>query len=53
MKTKVDSLELLVDLYEDHMLKYNLPSEEQDKSELTTEQVRWIEAFETLWDLAT
>ena len=51
-----DSVDLLVQVYEDYVTKQGLPyvsADEQDKSELTTDQVRWIEAFEQLWDLAT
>ena len=52
MKTKVDSVELLVDLYEDHMLKYNLPSEDQCITEFIEEQLKWINAFQILWEKA-
>jgi len=51
-----DSVDLLVQVYEDYVTKQGLPyvsADEQDKSELTIEQVRWIESFENLWDLAT
>ena len=50
-----DSVDLLVQVYEDYITKQGLPfvsADEQDKSELTIEQVRWIESFEMLWDLA-
>ena len=51
-----DSVDLLVQVYENYITEQGLPfvsADEQDKSELTIEQVRWIESFETLWDLAT
>ena len=51
-----DSVDLLVDTYEKYLTEQGLPfvsADEQDKSELTKEQVRWIESFEQLWDLAT
>ena len=51
-----DEVDLLVDVYEKYITEQGLPfisADEQDKSELTTEQVRWIESFEQLWDLAT
>ena len=51
-----DSVDLLVQVYEDYVTKQGLPyvsADEQDKSELTDSQVRWIESFETLWDLAS
>ena len=51
-----DSVDLLVDTYEKYLTEQGLPyvsADEQDLSELTTDQVRWIESFEQLWDLAT
>ena len=51
-----DSVDLLVQVYENYITEQGLPpvsAVEQDKSELTIEQVRWIESFENLWDLAT
>jgi len=51
-----DEVDLLVDVYEKYITEQGLPfisADEQDKSELTTEQVIWIESFQTLWDLAT
>ena len=51
-----DSVDLLVETYENYLTKQGLPyvsADEQDKSELTPEQVRWIESFEQLWDLAS
>ena len=51
-----DSIDLLVQVYEDYVTKQGLPyvsADEQDKSDLTIEQVRWIEAFVQLWDLAS
>lgn len=51
-----DEIDLLVQVYENYLTEQGLPfvsADEQNKSELTTEQVRWIESFETLWDLAT
>tara|TARA_B100001093_G_scaffold499932_1_gene549765 strand:+ start:2114 stop:2281 length:168 start_codon:yes stop_codon:yes gene_type:complete len=51
-----DSVDLLVQVYENYVTDQGLPfvsADEQDKSELTIEQVRWIESFENLWDLAT
>tara|TARA_B100000131_G_scaffold246_1_gene281 strand:+ start:1109 stop:1273 length:165 start_codon:yes stop_codon:yes gene_type:complete len=51
-----DSIDLLVEVYENYVTEQGLPyisADEQDKSELTIEQVRWIEAFEQLWDLAS
>ncbi len=51
-----DSVDLLCEVYGKYIAQQGLPpvsADEQDKSELTIEQVRWIEAFENLWDLAT
>ena len=51
-----DEIDLLVQVYENYLTEQGLPfvsADEQNKSELTTEQVRWIESFENLWDLAT
>ena len=51
-----DEIDLLVEVYEQYCTKHSLPyvsADEQDKSELTDSQVRWIESFETLWDLAS
>ena len=51
-----DEVDLLVQVYENYVSEQGLPyvsADEQDKSELTIEQVRWIESFENLWDLAT
>ena len=51
-----DSIDLLTDVYEKYCTEQRLPyvsADEQDKSELTTDQVRWIESFEQLWDLAS
>ena len=51
-----DSVDLLTDVYEKYCTEQRLPyvsADEQDKSELTTDQVRWIESFQQLWDLAT
>tara|TARA_A100000164_G_scaffold369096_1_gene393159 strand:+ start:360 stop:527 length:168 start_codon:yes stop_codon:yes gene_type:complete len=51
-----DSVDLLVQVYENYVTDQGLPyvsADEQDKSELTIEQVRWMESFENLWDLAT
>ena len=51
-----DSVDLLCEVYGKYVADQGLPTvsaDEQDKSELTTDQVRWIEAFEQLWDLAT
>ena len=51
-----DEVDLLVEVYENYVTAQGLPpvsADEQDKSELTTEQVIWIESFQTLWDLAT
>ena len=51
-----DEVDLLVQVYENYLTEQKLPlvsADEQDKSELTTEQVIWIESFQTLWDLAT
>ena len=51
-----DEVDLLVQVYENYLTAQGLPmvsADEQDLNELTTEQVRWIESFQTLWDLAT
>ena len=51
-----DEVDLLVQVYENYLTEQGLPyvsADEQNKSELTDSQVRWIESFETLWDLAT
>ena len=50
-----DEIDLLVQVYENYLSEQGLPyvsADEQNKSELTIEQVRWIESFQTLWDLA-
>tara|TARA_R100001443_G_scaffold2456_1_gene8231 strand:- start:12 stop:179 length:168 start_codon:yes stop_codon:yes gene_type:complete len=54
--TVFDEVDLLVEVYENYITAQGLPSvsaDEQIKSELTTEQVNWIESFQILWDLAT
>ena len=46
-----DEVDLLVEVYEKYITEQGLPSvsaDEQDFNELTTEQVRWIESFETM-----
>ena len=51
-----DEIDLLVQVYENYLTEQGPPyvsADEQNKSELTSEQVTWIESFETLWDLAT
>ena len=51
-----DSVDLLVETYENYITKQGLPSvsaDEQDFNELTESQRSWIEAFQQLWDLAT
>ena len=51
-----DPVDLLCEVYGKYIAQEKLPcvsADEQDKSELTIEQVRWIESFENLWDLAT
>ena len=51
-----DEIDLLVEVYEKYLTEQGLPyisADEQNKSELTIDQVRWIESFETLWDLAS
>ena len=55
-QTTVDSIDLLAEVYRKYTREQGLPfvsADEQDFNELTTEQVRWIESFQTLWDLAT
>ena len=50
-----DSVDLLVQVYEDYVTKQGLPyvsADEQDFNEITEDQVIWIEAFQTLWDKA-
>ena len=56
LMTVFDEVDLLVEVYENYITAQGLPSvsaDEQIKSELTTEQVNWIESFQILWDLAT
>ena len=51
-----DSVDLLVQVYENYVTDQGLPfvsADEQDKSELPYHHVKWIEAFEQLWDLAS
>tara|TARA_B100001093_G_scaffold328238_1_gene313199 strand:+ start:817 stop:981 length:165 start_codon:yes stop_codon:yes gene_type:complete len=51
-----DSVDLLCEVYGKYVADQGLPtvsSDEQDRSELTTKQIQWLEAFEQLWDLAT
>ena len=51
-----DSVDLLCEVYGKYVADQGLPtvsSDEQDRSELTTQQIQWLEAFEQLWDLAT
>ena len=50
-----DPVDLLCEVYGKYIAEQGLPtvsSDEQDRSELTTDQVRWLEAFEQLWDKA-
>ena len=56
LMTVFDEVDLLVEVYENYITAQGLPpvsADEQIKSELTTEQVNWIESFQILWDLAT
>jgi len=51
-----DSVDLLCEVYGKFIAEHKLPtvsSDEQDRSELTDQQVQWLDAFEQLWDLAT
>ncbi len=51
-----DEVDLLIDVYEKYVTEQGLPfvsADEQDKSELPHYHVKWIEAFEQLWDLAS
>ena len=51
-----DSVDLLCEVYGKYVADQGLEpvsSDEQDRSELTTQQIQWLEAFEQLWDLAT
>ena len=51
-----DSVDLLCEVYGKYVADQGLPTvsaDEQDKSELPHYHVKWIEAFEQLWDLAS
>ncbi len=51
-----DPVDLLCEVYGKYIAQEKLPpvsSDEQDRSELTPQQIKWLEAFEQLWDLAT
>tara|TARA_B100000902_G_C27061969_1_gene789576 strand:- start:48 stop:227 length:180 start_codon:yes stop_codon:yes gene_type:complete len=51
-----NEIDLLCEVYGKYIASQKLPpvsADEQDLSELTKEQVKWIESFITLWDLAT
>ena len=55
-QTTVDQVDLLAEVYRNYIITQGLPSvsaDEQDFNELTESQRSWIEAFQTLWDLAT
>ena len=49
-----NSVDLLVEVYEDYINKHGLPcvsSDEQDVEHIT-EHLKWMKAFEVLWDEA-
>ena len=52
-QTTVDQVDLLAEVYRNYIITQGLPSvsaDEQDFNELTDSQVKWIEAFQILWD---
>ena len=52
-QTTVDSIDLLAEVYRKYTTEQGLPcvsADEQDFNELTDSQVKWIEAFQILWD---
>ena len=52
-QTTVDQVDLLAEIYRNYITEQGLPSvsaDEQDFNELTDSQVKWIEAFQILWD---
>ena len=52
-ETTVDSIDLLAEVYRKYTREQGLPflsADEQDFNELTDSQVKWIEAFQILWD---
>ena len=53
--TEIDSIDLLVTVYEDYITKHGLPpvsADEQDITEIVEEQLEWMKAFQVLWDEA-
>ena len=52
-QTTVDQIDLLAEVYRKYTREQGLPfvsADEQDFNELTESQVKWIEAFQILWD---
>ena len=52
-QTTVDQVDLLAEVYRKYITEQGLPSvsaDEQDFNELTDSQVKWIEAFQIIWD---
>ena len=52
-QTTVDQIDLLAEVYRKYTTEQGLPcvsADEQDFNELTASQVKWIEAFQIIWD---
>jgi len=52
-QTTVDQIDLLAEVYRKYTTEQGLPfvsADEQDFNELTDSQVKWIEAFQIIWD---
>ena len=50
---QINLLTLLVEVYQKYTTEQGLPyvsADEQDFNELTESQVKWIEAFQILWE---
>ena len=50
-----DSIDLLAEVYRNYITVQELPcvsADEQDFNELNDSQLKWIEAFQILWDEA-
>ncbi len=50
-----DSIDLLAEVYRNYVTVEGLPSvsaDEQDFNQLTDSQLKWIEAFQIIWDEA-
>ena len=52
-QTTVDQIDLLAEVYRKYTREQGLPfvsADEQNFNELTDSQVKWIEAFQIIWD---